>query len=81
MNFEEQTSPGLGRFTSWTSLKRFIVALASVVVILIGVFLQNHFKKPEERDPADLVNPLMGTDSEFRLSNGNTYPAIALPGV
>ena len=29
--------------------------------------------------PADLVNPLMGTDSEYRLSHGNTYPAIALP--
>ena len=23
----------------------------------------------------DYVNPLMGTDSEFSLSNGNTYPA------
>jgi len=30
-------------------------------------------------NPVDLVNPLMGTDSEYRLSNGNTYPAIALP--
>lgn len=29
--------------------------------------------------PVDLVNPLMGTDSDFSLSNGNTYPAIALP--
>jgi len=27
----------------------------------------------------DLVNPLMGTDSEYKLSNGNTYPAIARP--
>ncbi|WP_297091194.1 GH92 family glycosyl hydrolase [uncultured Draconibacterium sp.] len=27
----------------------------------------------------ELVNPLMGTDSEFALSNGNTYPAIARP--
>jgi predicted alpha-1,2-mannosidase len=27
----------------------------------------------------ELVNPLMGTDSKFSLSNGNTYPAIALP--
>ncbi|HSO86839.1 MAG TPA: GH92 family glycosyl hydrolase, partial [Draconibacterium sp.] len=27
----------------------------------------------------DLVNPLMGTDSDFSLSNGNTYPAIARP--
>ncbi|MCB0685224.1 MAG: GH92 family glycosyl hydrolase [Saprospiraceae bacterium] len=30
-------------------------------------------------DPVALVNPLMGTDSDFSLSNGNTYPAIALP--
>jgi predicted alpha-1,2-mannosidase len=28
---------------------------------------------------ADLVNPLMGTDSKPSLSNGNTYPALALP--
>ena len=27
----------------------------------------------------DFVNPLMGTDSKFSLSNGNTYPAIAVP--
>lgn len=30
-------------------------------------------------NPIDYVNPLMGTDSKFSLSNGNTYPAIALP--
>ncbi len=30
-------------------------------------------------DPVDWVNPLMGTDSKHSLSNGNTYPAIALP--
>ncbi|XOV92042.1 MAG: GH92 family glycosyl hydrolase [Bacteroidota bacterium] len=29
--------------------------------------------------PVEMVNPLMGTDSEFSLSNGNTYPAIATP--
>ena len=28
---------------------------------------------------ADRVNPLIGTDSRYELSNGNTYPAIALP--
>lgn len=28
---------------------------------------------------ADYVNPLVGTHSEHLLSNGNTYPAIALP--
>ncbi|HEV3414678.1 MAG TPA: GH92 family glycosyl hydrolase [Puia sp.] len=30
-------------------------------------------------DPVDYVNPLMGTQSTVELSNGNTYPAIALP--
>ena len=30
-------------------------------------------------DPVDYVNPLMGTQSEGGLSNGNTFPAIALP--
>ena len=78
MNFEDQTSRGLGRFTSGTSLRRFIVALVSVVIILIGVFIQDHFKKQEERDLADLVNPLMGTDSEYKLSNGNTNPLMSL---
>ena len=29
--------------------------------------------------PVDHVNPLMGTDSDYRLSNGNVYPAIARP--
>ena len=29
--------------------------------------------------PVEYVNPLMGTDSNFELSNGNTYPAIAMP--
>ena len=29
--------------------------------------------------PVDYVNTLMGTDSKFLLSNGNTYPAVAMP--
>jgi len=38
-------------------------------------------KQDNAKDPsfADLVNPLMGTNSEYVLSNGNTYPAIAMP--
>lgn len=35
--------------------------------------------KAQITDPADLVNPLMGTASKPSLSTGNTYPAIALP--
>ena len=30
-------------------------------------------------DPVEWVNPLMGTMSKPELSNGNTYPAIAVP--
>ncbi len=36
-----------------------------------------HRSSPYE--PADMVNTLMGTDSEYLLSHGNTYPAVALP--
>ena len=35
-------------------------------------------KKPTE-DLVEYINPLMGTQSKVDLSNGNTYPAIALP--
>ena len=30
-------------------------------------------------DPVDFVNTLVGTQSKFELSTGNTYPAVALP--
>ena len=30
-------------------------------------------------DPADYVSTLVGTMSDYTLSTGNTYPAIALP--
>ena len=32
-----------------------------------------------QRDYVQYVNPLMGTQSSFELSAGNTYPAIAMP--
>jgi predicted alpha-1,2-mannosidase len=35
--------------------------------------------KKADNNLVDFVNPLMGTDSSFDLSNGNTYPAIATP--
>ncbi len=33
----------------------------------------------KSHDAVDFVNPLIGSDSKFDMSNGNTYPAIALP--
>lgn len=44
--------------------------------ILFSIFLVN---QSAAQDPIDYVNPLMGTQSTFQLSNGNTYPAIGLP--
>jgi len=31
------------------------------------------------KSPVEYVNPLIGTQSKYELSNGNTYPAIARP--
>jgi predicted alpha-1,2-mannosidase len=54
-----------------------------LVVLLLMPFLIIACCKTELQsskvDYVELVNPLMGTDSEFSLSNGNTYPAIARP--
>lgn len=49
----------------------------SILLSLCGnfVFAQQHVYE----DPVDYVSILVGTQSEFALSNGNTYPAIARP--
>ncbi len=52
------------------------------LVISLCLFSSGCAKIEERRtvfDPVELVNPLMGTDSEYSLSHGNTYPAVALP--
>ncbi len=50
---------------------------------ILGLILLTHLanaQRIENKDGlVDYVNPLVGTDSDFALSNGNTYPAIALP--
>ncbi|KRG27674.1 GH92 family glycosyl hydrolase [Salegentibacter mishustinae] len=43
------------------------------------IFSANIYAQESEISYVDYVNTLMGTDSTFDLSNGNTYPAIALP--
>ncbi|GAC20350.1 GH92 family glycosyl hydrolase [Paraglaciecola arctica] len=58
-----------------------------VAVLLAGCSAEKSIEKPIKKSPVNLVkenlvqyvNPLMGTDSEFSLSNGNTYPAITKP--
>ncbi|MFB6455440.1 GH92 family glycosyl hydrolase [Chitinophaga sp. Hz27] len=50
--------------------------LVAALLVMNGVRSQTVDKVT---DPADWVNTLMGSDSKVSLSNGNTYPAIALP--
>lgn len=56
---------------------------AWMLVFAISCLEQEHTSPLEdfinEIPLVDYVNPLMGTDSTFELSNGNTYPAIATP--
>src|SRR6201996_5140400 len=55
--------------------------MKSICYLLFFSFIINaaYGQSEKETDPADLVNPLMGTMSKPDLSNGNTYPAIAVP--
>ncbi|PCJ95520.1 MAG: alpha-mannosidase [Flavobacteriaceae bacterium] len=58
------------------------IGLIGMVVLLASC--NSEIAKPTTsektaRSFVQYVNPLMGTDSDFSLSNGNTYPAIATP--
>ena len=54
-------------------MKHFLIFCT---VFLYACILQT----PDQiNDPEEWVNPLMGTQSKHSLSNGNTYPAIAVP--
>lgn len=43
------------------------------------IFLAGFLSFAKATNYADYVNPLVGTQSTFELSTGNTYPAIARP--
>ena len=46
---------------------------------LLALLLAGIFSFAQAKDYVDYVNPLVGTQSTFELSTGNTYPAIARP--
>ncbi|MDR6945306.1 GH92 family glycosyl hydrolase [Mucilaginibacter pocheonensis] len=50
------------------------VTLLATLLLPIKLFAQS-----PAATPVDYINPLMGTASKPSLSNGNTYPAVALP--
>ena len=47
--------------------------------ILLSVLLLCATLWMQAKDYADYVSPLVGSQSSFALSTGNTYPAIARP--
>src|SRR5690606_3145916 len=48
-------------------------------VLFFCLLFLSIFSFGQDVDLTKFVNPLVGTDSKYELSNGNTYPAIALP--
>lgn len=56
------------KFNIWT--------LLSMIFLLFSI---NTYSEEKSSKLIGYVNPLMGTDSDPSLSNGNTYPAIAVP--
>jgi predicted alpha-1,2-mannosidase len=60
------------------ALKHFMPLVICVAIFVTTGGCSTEQEK-ERTDMADLVNPLMGTESDFSLSSGNTYPAVAMP--
>ncbi|AMR25938.1 alpha-mannosidase [Hymenobacter psoromatis] len=58
-------------------MTKTVLLAAMLRALSTGTFAQAQVSTPPS--PADLVNPLMGTDSKPEFSNGNTYPAISRP--
>lgn len=55
-------------------MKKLITILLALAFNQVSAQTVNQINDPEE-----WVNPLMGSDSKYELSNGNTYPAVAVP--
>jgi len=49
------------------------------ILFLLFAFAIASTINAQKKSPVDYVNPLMGTQSTYALSTGNTYPAIAAP--
>jgi predicted alpha-1,2-mannosidase len=60
------------------SIVKLAILLCAYVFCGLPALAQQQSATPAEA-PLQYVNTLMGTDSEFYLSHGNTYPAIAMP--
>ncbi|SFU29650.1 alpha-1,2-mannosidase, putative [Pustulibacterium marinum] len=57
-------------------MKKFLLA---ILLLTFQISISQDVSVNNVDSPVDWVNPLMGTDSKPSLSNGNTYPVIAMP--
>ena len=55
------------------------LAIAGLLVLMTGCSGKQQPEPVGKRDLVNLVNPLVGTESSYNLSHGNTYPAVAVP--
>ena len=60
-------------------MKKSVSILAAAALMAVSCCNNDVSSYIIEESPADYVTTLMGTMSEYSLSTGNTYPAVALP--
>ena len=60
-------------------MKRLAIVFAAVAAFSACSTDQKITPASDPVNLVDYVNPLVGTESSYQLSNGNTYPAIAVP--
>lgn len=53
--------------------------IRQILFCLMILLFSSKVSSQKNTDVVDYVNPLMGTQSTYSLSNGNTYPAVARP--
>ena len=51
----------------------------AITALLLGTTIHSNAQGLKTNEPEEWVNTLMGTNSSYQLSNGNTYPAVAVP--
>src|SRR3546814_2899964 len=61
------------------TIRKMMLGAAASALLLTSVTAPAALAQSSANQTAlvDYVNPLMGTDSSYRLSYGNTYPAVA----
>lgn len=59
-------------------MKKFWIKTLAMMTLAVTAYGQTELVEQVDH-PVDYAKPLMGTDSDYSLSNGNVYPAIAMP--